>query len=148
MGTYAYYYNIIIVPADGWATVEITDLTNKEPLHGNDHILMCTVNVDPGLNIDPIVHWYHPDGSQVDMDGRVREGPQVTTGLETKRNLYFLPVLHDDGGKYTCEAKVHIPWMSTQPLNDMHTMNVTSKTSYNLTQDFDGFYIATSFSYT
>ena len=114
----------VIVPADDWATVEIDDL-NREPLHDNKHTLTCIVIVDPGLYYVPEVHWYHPDGSQVTMDGRVREGPQETAGLITKRKLFFLPVLHDDGGNYTCQAEVSIPWMPTQPLNNTHNMIVT-----------------------
>ena len=118
----------VIVPTEDWATVEIADLTNREPLHDNNHTLTCIVNVDPGLNIDPEVHWYLPDGTLVGVVGQVREGSQVSTGLKTKRELYFSPLLHGHGGEYTCEAKIHIPWMTTQPVSDTYKMVVTSKT--------------------
>ena len=127
----------IVVPEEDWATVEITDPTGREPLHNNTHTLICSVIANPGLHIRPVVHWYHPDGSQVQTAGRVREGKPVTDGLETKLSLTFDPVLHDDGGNYTCLAKVDVPWMSTEPQNGSYLLVVTSKTSYKLTQDFD-----------
>ena len=68
-----------------------------------------------GMNIAPQVQWYHPNGSQVEMDGRVELGVVETTGTVTFLSLTFSPVLHDDGGVYSCRAQVTVPWMTTQP---------------------------------
>ena len=119
----------IVVP-DDWATVNFTDLTNREPLHDNHHTILCSVIAKPGMPIRPVVHWYYPNGSQVTNEGRVRVGPQKTDGTTTNLNLTFSTVYHRDGGEYICRAEITVPWMSTQPpvQNGTFDLVVTSKT--------------------
>ena len=76
------------------------------------------------MNIAPEVHWYHPDGSLVETGGRLTVGTAETDGTVTTLTLTFSPVLHDDGGVYSCRAQVTVPWMTTQPPVILDSMNM------------------------
>ena len=102
---------------DNWATVEITNVTEGDALHQHNYTLVCTVQAIRGMNIAPYVYWYYPNGSQVETGRRltVYTMETITNGSTTILSLTFSPVLHDDGGLYSCRAQVTVPWMTTQP---------------------------------
>ena len=104
----------LIVP-DDWAAIKITNTTKGDALHQHNYTLVCTVQAIQGMNIVPQVQWYHPNHSQVETGGRVKVGAMKTTGTVTSLSLTFSPVLHSDGGVYSCRAQVTVPWMTTQP---------------------------------
>ena len=83
------------------------------------------------MNITPQVYWYYPNGSQVETGGRLKVGTMETATNDsiTTLSLVFSPVLHDDGGVYSCRAQVTVPWMTTQPPVKQASVNmaVTSK---------------------
>ena len=128
----------ILVPNNWTSGIEITNLNNEEPLHGNNYTLICSVTAIEGMNLDVEVHWVH-SGSEVQTGGRLRVGSLVKNGTVTTRKLKFSSLLHDDGGGYTCIAKVDVSWMPIHPPQKKEMINVvvTSKASYKLTQNFD-----------
>ena len=69
-----------------------------------------------GMNITPVIQWYHSNGSVVEIGQRIiiSDGPPSTSHVKTT-SLKFSPVLSDDGGTYTCHARVTVPWMTNQP---------------------------------
>ena len=67
------------------------------------------------MNIVPQVYWYDSDGSIVETGGRLTVGTVETNDSVTAVSLTFSPVLHNDGGVYSCRAQVTVPWMTTQP---------------------------------
>ena len=114
---------------DSWASIRITTSPFRDALHNHSYTLVCNVLAIPGMNIAPEVTWYHPDGSQVETGGRLTVGSVETTGTTTTLSLTFSPVLHEDGGEYSCSAEVTVPWMTTQPSVKWEQVNmvVTSK---------------------
>ena len=116
---------------DDWATIEITNVTEGDALHQHDYTLICTLQAIQGMNIAPQVYWYYPNGSQVETGGRLKVGTMETAINDsiTILSLVFSPVLHDDGGVYSCRAQVTVPWMTTQPPVKQVSVNmaVTSK---------------------
>ena len=109
---------------DSWATIEITDLSNGDVLHEHNYTLICTVQVIEGMNIVPKVHWYDVDGSLAETGERLTVGTAETDGTVTTLALTFSPVLHDDGGVYSCRAQVTVPWMTTQPPVKLESVNM------------------------
>ena len=105
---------ILLVP-DNWATVEITNVTEGDALHQHNYTLICTVQTIQGMNITPQVYWYNSDGSVIESGGRLQVGTLYTDDNITALLLTFSPVLHGDGGVYSCKAQVIVPWMTTQP---------------------------------
>ena len=67
------------------------------------------------MNIAPQVQWYYPNGSKVEAGVRIKARAMETSGTVTSLTLTFSPVLHEDGGVYSCRAQVTVPWMTTQP---------------------------------
>ena len=116
---------------DDWATIEITNVTEGDALHQHDYTLICTLQAIQGMNIARQVYWYYPNGSQVETGGRLKVGTMETAINDsiTILSLVFSPVLHDDGGVYSCRAQVTVPWMTTQPPVKQASVNmaVTSK---------------------
>ena len=116
---------------DDWATIEITNVTEGDALHQHNYTLICTVQAIQGMNIAPQVYWYYPNGSQVETGGRLKVGTTETATNDsiTTLSLVFSPVLHDDGGVYSCRAQVTVPWMTTPPPVKQASVNmaVTSK---------------------
>ena len=109
-----FYYNNIIVP-DNWATIEITNVTEGDALHQHNYTLICTVQAIQGMNIAPQIYWYNSDGLIIETAGRLTVGTVETNDSVTALSLTFSPVLHGDGGVYSCTAQVTVPWMTTQP---------------------------------
>ena len=119
---------MFLVP-DNWTTIEITNLTNGDALHDHSYTLICNVNAIQRMNIAPVVHWYYPNGSQVETGGRLVVGTAETVSPKTTLSLTFSPVLHEDGSLYSCRASVTVPWMTSQPpaIEESINMKVTSK---------------------
>ena len=119
---------MFLVP-DNWTTIEITNLTNGDALHDHSYTLICNVNAIQGMNIAPEVRWYYPNGSQVETGGRLVVRTAETVSPKTTLSLTFSPVLHEDGGLYSCRASVTVPWMISQPpvIEGSVNMIVTSK---------------------
>ena len=105
---------MLLVP-DNWATIEITNLTQGGALHQHNYSLMCAVQAIRGMNITLQVYWYSSDGSIIKTEGRFKVDTVNKNGRITTLSLSFSPVLHDDGGVYSCKAQVTVPWMTTQP---------------------------------
>ena len=126
---------------DNWASIEIIDLTHEEPLQDNQYTLICSVKTIEGMNLSLEVHWYSSGGTYnlMQTGGRIRVDQPDTNGSVTTLKLTFYRLLHEDGGDYTCTAKVYVPWMVSQPpvKKEMFNVVVISKASYKLTQDFD-----------
>ena len=115
---------------DNWATIEITNATERDALHEHNYTLICTVQAIQGMNIAPQVQWYYPNGSQVETGGRVKVGTVETTGTATSLTLSFSPVLHNDGAVYMCRAQVTVPWMTTQPPVKRSSVNMAVTSMY------------------
>ena len=118
-----YMIHALLVP-DNWATIEITNATEGDALDQHNYTLICTVQAIQGMNIAPQVHWYSSDGSIIATGGRLVVGTVNTSGNITTLSLTFSPVLHDDGGVYSCRAQVTVPWMTTQPPVKQATVNM------------------------
>ena len=120
---------MLLVP-DNWATIEITNLTQGGALHQHNYSLMCTVQAIWRMNITLQVYWYSSDGSIIKTGGRFKVDTVNKNGSITTLSLSS-PVLHDDGGVYSCKAQVTVPWMTTQPPVKQASVNVvvTSKLS-------------------
>ena len=128
-----------LVP-DNWASIEITNLTHEEPLQDNQYTLICSVKTIEGMNLPLEVHWYLSDDPQnlIQTGGRLRVDPPETTGTITTLKLTFSHLLHDDGGDYTCRAKVNVSWTVSQPPVKKEVFNVvvTSKATYKTYPSF------------
>ena len=130
------YTNIILVP-DNWASVQTT-VPHQNPLHGYNYTITCTVYIIEGMNIPPVIQWYHSNGSVVESGQRITitGAPQTISRVKTV-SLTFSPILSDDGDEYFCRAQVAIPWMAEQPrvhsaranlvVTSMFCTNVVSK---------------------
>ena len=104
-----------LVP-DNWATIEITNTSEGDALHGQNYTLICTVEATiHRKKIQPKVHWYNSDGLVIKTGGRLKVVRANINGTTTTLSLTFSPVLHEDGGVYSCRAQVTVPWMATQP---------------------------------
>ena len=68
-----------------------------------------------GMNIAPVVHWHHPNGSVVETGGRFKVYTEESKDSVTTLSLSFAPIQQHDEGVYTCRASVNVPWMSIQP---------------------------------
>ena len=115
---------------DDWATIEITNVTEGDALHEHNYTLICMVDTIQGMNIAPQLHWYHPNGSQVETGGRFQLGTVITSDNVTILTLTFSPGLHNDGGVYSCRAQVTIPWMTTQPPVKRSSVNMAVTCMY------------------
>ena len=113
--------------------MDITNTTEGDALHGHNYTLICTVEAIQGMNIAPQVQWYNSEGSIVQTGGRLDVGTVDSNGTTTTLSLTFSPVLHEDGGAYSCRAQVTVPWMTTQPPVKRSSVNmaVTSKLEKN-----------------
>ena len=138
MKTYIYsllQYILILyslVPSS-WATIEVINTTKVDALHEQRYVLVCTVQLMTGLRIVPDVNWYYnnsADGSIVETSERITVNARYSNSNSViTHTLTFSPVLNDDGGVYSCQAQVSIPWMTTQlPIKQASlNMAVTSK---------------------
>jgi hypothetical protein len=103
-----------LVPSS-WATIEVTNTTKGDALHEQRYVLVCTVRPMTGLTIVPSVNWYY-NGSIVEISERVTVDTRYSySNSVTTHTLTFLPVFHDDGGMYSCQTQIAVPWMTTQP---------------------------------
>ena len=107
--------NYVLLVPDSWATIEITNVTEGDALHQHNYTLICTVQTIQGMNIAPQLYWYNSDGLVLESGGRVQVGTMDADGNVITLPLTFSPVLHGDGGVYSCRAQVAVPWMTTQP---------------------------------
>ena len=114
----------ILVP-DEWATVSII-VPRQDPLHGYNYTIECNVHIIEGINIPPVILWYHPNGSVIESGHHtiIVDGPRSTNSRVQTTLLKFSPVLSDDGGAYTCRAQVTVPWMTDQPATHNASVNM------------------------
>ena len=107
-----------IVP-NSWATIEVTNTTKGDALHEQRYVLVCTVRLMTGMRIVPNVNWYYnnsADGSIVEISERITVNTRYSNSNSViTHTLTFSPVLNEDGGVYSCQAQVTVPWMTTQP---------------------------------
>ena len=100
---------------DAWASVEVSNSTGQNALHGTNYALMCIVNRIPGMRIIPSLEWVGPDGEVIVSGGNITVGEVEHEGAVSSLTLSFTPVSSSHGGTYTCRAAVSVPWMTTQP---------------------------------
>ncbi len=119
-----FYYHII-VPAS-WATVQLGGYEDTA-LHGHNYTFYCTVTVIAGLALPVTMEWLHSNGSAVSNYRFVVHSHTVSR--VTTLTMTVAPILTTDGGKYTCQASVNVPWMDEQPPNIAESVHipVTSK---------------------
>ncbi len=120
-----FYYHII-VPAS-WATVQLGGYEDTAALHGHNYTFYCTVTVIAGLALPVSMEWLHSNGSAVSNYRFVVHSHTVSR--VTTLTMTVAPILTTDGGKYTCQASVNVPWMDEQPPNIAESVHipVTSK---------------------
>lgn len=118
------YYHII-VPAL-WATVQLGGYEDTA-LHGHNYTFYCTVTVIAGLALPVTMEWLHSNGSAVSNDRFMVHSANVSR--VTTLTMTVAPILTTDGGKYSCQASVNVPWMDEQPPNIAESVHipVTSK---------------------
>ena len=73
------------------------------------------------------MEWLHSNGSAVSNDRFVVHS--TTVSRITTLTMTIAPILTTDGGKYSCQASVNVPWMDEQPPNIAESVHipVTSK---------------------
>lgn len=87
----------------------ITIIRDGNSVAGENYTLICSVTVVDGLSDDVIiaVTWADNNGDPVQLDSIWRDDVNTTLTLE------FDPLLSSHGGRYTCNASISIPAIST-----------------------------------
>lgn len=83
------------------------------------------MSVIDGMNIPPVIQWFHSNGSVIENGERITVNiSQSNSRSVTISSLKFSPILSEDGGEYMCRAQVTIPWMTDQPAVHSHTLHI------------------------
>ena len=85
------------------------------------------MTVIAGLALPVTIEWLHSNGSAVSNDRIVVHS--TTVSRVTTLTMTFAPILTTDGGGYSCQASVNVPWMDEQPPSIAESVHipVTSK---------------------
>lgn len=93
---------------------------------GENYTLICSVTVVDGLADDVIlaVSWTDNSGEPVQPDSLQRDSVNTTLTLE------FDPLHSSHGGRYTCNASITVPEISTVRRNsEPHDITIQSNNS-------------------
>ena len=111
-----------------WGSISRSQRGNA--LHGVQFTIQCTVNVNSGIRLHPLMEWVGSDGSVVESEENRTMVELRKSGLHRYTlSLSFNPALSSDGGRYTCRANLSVPWMDVQPrlLQSSYDLTVNSE---------------------
>ncbi len=95
------------------------------------------MTVIAGLALPVTIEWLHSNGSAVSNDRIVVHS--TTVSRVTTLTMTFAPILTTDGGGYSCQASINVPWMDEQPPSIAESVHipVTSK-SISVEYNYNG----------
>ena len=133
-----------------WATFSTSTAPVSSALNNTEFTITCEVNAISGISLPVSIKWFLPNGDLATTQGRLTVGDVMATnstlissqveqacGISpnyvsiSTLSMTFDPVDNSDGGVYTCQATINIPWMIQQPqqLSTPVEIPVTSKIS-------------------
>ena len=133
---------------NNWATFSTSTAPGSSALHNTEFAITCEVNAIAGMFLPVSIEWLLPDGTVATTQGNrtignvmvtnstlISSQVQQTCGISpyyvsvSSLSMTFDPVNNSDGGVYTCQATINIPWMIQQPqqLSTPVEIPVTSK---------------------
>lgn len=90
---------------------EVTIIGDDGPVVGENYTLVCSVIVVDGLADDVMLTVSWTDNNSTQLDSTLGDRIGVTLALE------FDPLFSSHGGRYTCDASILVPAVSTVRTN-------------------------------
>ena len=136
-----FFFFTTTVP-NNWAI--LTEQLTGEPLHNNNFTITCNVRAIDGMNLPISMQWLFPNGSEVTNYMNKTVGNVSVTSASymehacqstysqraaSEISMMFHPVVNSDGGTYSCQASINVPWTRGQNkiINKPVLVAVTSK---------------------
>ncbi len=115
-----------------WGSATIDPSISSQPTEGYEYTYLCSIVLRDGLEATPNLVWVGPDGDPVVTGSNVTVGRTETMRRETSLLITFiLPLSSTDGGNYSCNVSVFIPYVNVGLSKVIRKMPIITGESYN-----------------